>query len=297
MSARSYKWCFTINNWNNEHVQRLQSLQYRYLVYGREHGPINGTPHLQGFVILQAPRRLSTLRAEVGGGHWEIARSEPQAASNYCKKDGDFDEFGTLPSGQGKRKDIDRIIEWLDEFIADNGRAPTVREIAQHQPIAMLRYRNFHALATARAPEPSLAVVGDPTDWQSELLQYVDDPASDRSIRFYVDEEGGKGKSWIQDRMFSEMPERVQLLSVGKIADIAYSIETDKDIFLFNVGRDCMQYVQYSILEALKDRRIYSSKYESRMKILQNRPHVIVFSNEMPDMSKLTLDRYDIKEL
>jgi len=293
-SARSRRWCFTINNWNDEHIQRLLELQYVFLIYGRELAPTTGTPHLQGYVVLSDPGRLSTLRTFVGGGHWSITRSDSREAAAYCRKDGDFDQHGAEPPGRGKRKDIDRIIEWLDEFIADNGRAPTQREIAVHQPIAMLRYRNFHELAQLRAPPITLVTDGEPNEWQSELIQYLDDEADPRKIRFYIDEDGGKGKTWFQDYCFSEWPDRTQLLSVGKIADLACAIESDKDIFLFNIGRDCMQYLQYPILESLKDRKIFSPKYQSRMKLLDKRPHVIVFCNEQPDLTKLTGDRYEL---
>lgn len=297
-SARSRRWCFTINNWTPEHVLALGQLNVVYLVYGREVGGNTGTPHLQGYVILPNPRGMSGLRAEIGGGHWEITQSDDPAPADYCKKDGDFDERGAPPVGQGKRTDIDRILGWLDTFIADNGRSPTQREIALLQPKAMLRYRNFYELACLRAPPTTLVSDGNPNEWQSELVQYLDEePAHPRQIRFYVDEDGGKGKSWVQDYCFSEWPDRVLLMSVGKIADLASTVETDKDIFLFNVGRDCMQYLQYPILEALKDRKVFSPKYQSRMKILDKRPHVIVFCNEQPDMSKLTADRYEIINL
>jgi len=296
MSVRSRRWCFTINNWTPQHVDNLQLLGYKYLVYGREVGEL-GTPHLQGYVTFANPRRLSTLRITAGGGHWEIAIKDDPIPGDYCKKDGDFDEFGEPPPGQGKRKDIDRIMSWLDNFIADNRRSPTQREIALYQPIAMLRYRNFYELAVLRAPPIALVSDGQPNEWQLELMQELDEDPDDRSIKFYVDEEGGKGKSWFQDHAYSEWPDRVQLMSVGKIADLACSIETDKDIFLFNVGRDCMQYLQYPILESLKDRKVFSPKYQSRMKILEKRPHVIVFCNEAPDMTKLTQDRYNIVNL
>jgi len=44
----------------------------------------------------------------------------------------------------------------------------------------------------------------------------------------------------------------------------------------------------------LKDRFVFSPKYDSKTKWLSNQPHVVVFMNEHPDMTKLSHDRYRI---
>ena len=89
-------WCFTINNptapiqWNEATMS--------YLVYGKEVGK-EGTPHHQGFVIFKKQKRLSNMKDINGQAHWEIksSKSTYKQASDYCKKDGDFVEYGTLP--------------------------------------------------------------------------------------------------------------------------------------------------------------------------------------------------------
>jgi len=74
-------------------------------------------------------------------------------------------------------------------------------------------------------------------------------------------------------------------------------VDVRSRIFLVNVPRGQMEYLNYGVLEMLKDRMVLSPKYESSMKILLNCPHVIVFCNEDPDMSKMSADRYVIHEL
>lgn len=78
---------------------------------------------------------------------------------------------------------------------------------------------------------------------------------------------------------------------------MAHMISPSKSVFLINVPRTQMEFLQYSILEMLKDRMVSSPKYNSRMKVLEQVPHVVVFSNEAPDLAKMTMDRYDVREI
>ena len=54
------------------------------------------------------------------------------------------------------------------------------------------------------------------------------------------------------------------------------------------------EYLQYDFLEEVKNGLVFSSKYESRMKIL-DKCHVVVLLNEDPDATKLSVDRYDVR--
>jgi hypothetical protein len=143
----------------------------------------------------------------------------------------------------------------------------------------------------------------DPVDvtlkpWQTDLeATLTPDCVDDRTINFYVDSDGGAGKTWFQRYMTSKFPDRVQLMAPGRFADMAYAVDASKDIFLFNLHRGVGTIFQYQILEALKDRLVFSSKYMPEMKTLFKVPHVVVFTNEEPDMTKLSEDRYNIINL
>ena len=303
MMAGSRRWCFTLNNYSSDEVNFLRELAEQeicnYLVYGYELGE-SRTPHLQGYVCFSSPCRLERAKRLLGQRcHLESARGSPQQASDYCKKEGDFEEFGTLPQPQGKRNDLDAIIEWLDEFIALEGRAPTEREVAQLQPAAFLKYRDFMRLAQLRAPDPVLRE-GECRPWQVDLESVLEHPCDDeRIVQFFVDENGGSGKTWFQQYFFSKHPDRVQLLQPGKYVDMAYTIDPSKDVFLINVPRGSMESfsLNFRILESLKDRMVFSPKYQPQMKILSTVPHVVVFSNEDPPRDRLSRDRYRVHNL
>lgn len=119
----------------------------------------------------------------------------------------------------------------------------------------------------------------------------------DRTILFYVDPEGNKGKSWICRYLLQTKPERVQLLGVGRVTDIAYMVDAECDIFLIDCERSASQFLQYRVLEQIKNRLVTSTKYLANIKVLRKKAHVVVFMNEQPDMNALSQDRYFVTDL
>lgn len=302
---QSTRWVFTINNPTQQDSDRLQNLcddlrsaGITYLVWGREVGD-NGTPHYQGFVVFRSRKRLGGVRTVLGErGHYEIARGTAAEASDYCKKDGDFTEAGTLPrSGRERQPTVADFSEWVRSFDELNHRHPSERECAQQFPQLYLRY-GTRLLVLVEHLLPPIGLVDTPlNDWQERLHTDLLQEADDRSVRFFVDENGGMGKSYFCRWMLTRYSDNVQVLSVGKRDDLAHAIDVSKRIFLFNMPRGSMELLQYGLIESMKDRIVFSPKYNSTTKILRWKVHVVVFCNERPDMTKMTMDRYVIEEL
>jgi hypothetical protein len=128
----SKHWVFTLNNYSEEDVQNLRGLCERgtlsYLVFGRETAN-TGTKHLQGYAVFERRMQLRAARRLIGEAHLEKKQGTPKQASDYCKKDGDFEEYGTLPAGQGSRTDLREAIDKakqgtsLRELIEEHGDA------------------------------------------------------------------------------------------------------------------------------------------------------------------------------
>jgi len=301
--SRGKAWCFTLNNYTDAEYRRIiewgAGSQCEYLVVGRERGA-SGTPHLQGYVVLDVRKRMQQVKEALGNRvHLELARGTAAQNREYCTKENDFSECGTLPVvSQGKRTDLDRFKSWVLDYVADNGRRPSEREIALEHSSLWLRYQpRLMSLLDFLCPPQNL-VDGDLRPWQLELFEELKEPCTDdRSIVFYYDIDGGKGKSWFCRYCFSKLERRVQLLSVAKRDDLAHAIDPTCDIFLINVPRLQMEYLRYEILESLKDRTVFSPKYQSGMKILAQTPHVVVFANEAPVESQMTADRYVIRTI
>lgn len=298
MGSKNRRWVFTLNNYTAEDELKIsdfcESDRCVYGIVGREVGE-GGTPHLQGFLILSSPQRLSFLRTNVSGrAHYEVARGTSQEASDYCEKDNDFSTYGTLPDNQGGRTDIDRFKEWVTNAES----RPSQREIAREFPGLFLRYPRLVELVEHLRPQPDLVGPDEQLrDWQINLNNMLVEDPDDRTINFIVDEAGGQGKSWFVRYMLSKQPDLVQVLSIGKRDDIAYAIDDTKSIFLFDIPRRSMEFFQYSIVEKLKDRLVFSAKYASKIKILEEQVHVCVFCNERPDMYAMTGDRYNIIDI
>lgn len=114
--SRSY--LVTINNYSEEEhdsfYQYFEEKNLVYLVLGREKAPTTGTPHIHVYMYHTNPVCFNPLKKRYPRARIDRCNGTPLQCSVYCKKDGDYDEYGICPE-QGKRTDIDHIREVLEE--------------------------------------------------------------------------------------------------------------------------------------------------------------------------------------
>lgn len=287
------RWCFTHNNYEDEDVEIWKAFQCKYLVFGYEVAS-TGTRHLQGFIVFDRSKRGSVLLRQFVDGRKPYicpARGTNAQAAAYCKKEGNFFEAGEVPPEERSRTDLRGYLDELIEYQVGRGRPITDQECCRLNPELSLRYPRLGSVVRAQFEPPALEEV-ELKEWQTALESKLDAEPDGRSVMFLVDPEGNNGKSWFQRFYYLKNPARVQLLQVSKSENIAHALDTSKTCFLFNVERGGMEYLSYNILERLKDRMVFSGKYNSEMKTWYSNVHVVVFCNEQPDYTKMTFDRY-----
>lgn len=137
-------------------------------------------------------------------------------------------------------------------------------------------------------------------DWQQDCKELITGPVHDRHIYWYTDKTGGTGKSTFCKYM--AFHHKVVPLSFGSASDLlnlAFKTK-NKECFIFDLSRTKSKKTSlddvYAAIESIKNGLIVNTKYDTGF-VLFDRPHVVVFSNYSPDMSKLSMDRWQITDI
>lgn len=108
---------FTLRN-----VEEVRSFpiveESTYFVAGEEYTSTHGKKHWQMYMRFPHLVTRGEIMGAFPGCHAEIPRRGPQECAAYCKKDGTFQEFGTLPSKRKYTKKTDLIVSEADASIA-----------------------------------------------------------------------------------------------------------------------------------------------------------------------------------
>lgn len=160
---RGKNWCFTLNNFTLEDLAQVYQarLSCTYLVVGQEKGE-SGTPHLQGYISFETRKTLTAVKQLLSTrAHLEVARGKADQNRTYCIKEGNYAEFGAMPSGQGSRADLDAIKASIDA----GGTLNDVREICYS---SYLRYQkaikqDIERMVQPRTSPPEVLIYWGPT--------------------------------------------------------------------------------------------------------------------------------------
>lgn len=135
--------------------------------------------------------------------------------------------------------------------------------------------------------------------WQQQIIDIIQGEVDDRLVYWIYDKEGCNGKTVFSKYLYAKM--EAIIATAGGNKDIACLLSivkgngrdlNEKTTFVFNFPRST-EGISYKAIESVKDGLITSVKYESSTLVF-NCPHVICFSNELPNMAKLSADRWRI---
>lgn len=137
--------------------------------------------------------------------------------------------------------------------------------------------------------------------WQVSLKEILMEEPDDRTIHWIYDEGGNSGKSVFTRWVLTRTPAKAIAITGGAQKDLAYAIvkyieveEEDPTVLLLDCPRASEGRVSYRFLEEIKNGMFTSVKYESTTVTLHKEVHVVVFANSMPDLAKMSSDRWKV---
>jgi len=225
--------------------------------------------------------------------HLEVAKGSPSQNKDYCSKpegreSGPF-EFGEMKGGSGTRNDISDFVDRVKSGTI------TEKEIVEEYGNIVAKYPRFVDRVQRLYAEPTREVFVARPGWQLDLCLVLNGPVDKRKVIWYWEHSGNVGKSYFALNFSIGSGGFGYVVTGGRHADIFYAYRNEPIVF-FDWARDQEESFPYRVVEAFKNGYFLNTKYESVARRFSV-PHVVVFSNFPPDRSKLSIDRWEIKEI
>jgi len=198
--SRRRCWVFTLNNYTDEEELHFQTFgedevraQYSiaYIIWGKEIAT-TGTLHFQGYVRFTKPIRFQTVKSILSNRIYLAgAREKPIVNQRYCRKQGDYQEFGDVGTDQGARNDYAAFVEDARE----NGGVSFDDQLTNHPRLSVqngdwIQRVNAHVRPLPQVDSYSLY------NWQALLYHQLQGPVDGRRIFCVKEPHGNCGKSW-----------------------------------------------------------------------------------------------------
>lgn len=257
-AKQSRNWCATIYGENMEElvpkVQAFAEAHCKQYAFQQEVCPTTNKPHLQCVFVFAAPKVFSTVKNKLN--------------------------FGVPPHIETCKRLKESLMYCTKHDTRVAG--PWTKGV----------------LPSQMAPEP----IEDPLQgqapfhWQEQVLHLIQQKPHPRKIYWIHEPTGQTGKTSLAKHICLKYP-ALYVSGAGKdiLCGVQRCIElkfTPK-VVLFDIPRCSQGHVSYASIEQVKNGIFFSGKYESTQ-VLFNVPHVIILSNEPPDTSMLSQDRWSI---
>lgn len=174
MSRPVRRFCFTLNNYTDDDVEKCKRFlqeNAKYGIFGLEVAPSTGTKHIQGFCNCKKPIRFGAIKAKINNAlHIEKANGTDEQNKQYCSKGDNVFETGT-PSKQGNRTDLQSLVDTIQNGERD------LAAIAIKHPTSFIRYhRGIRTYLDIAFPV-------SPRNFKTEVYYYWGPPGSGKSRR------------------------------------------------------------------------------------------------------------------
>lgn len=289
--VRTRGYCLTINNYTQDDEDRLRRVideQCTYGIYGKEIGEQCATPHLQSYIQFVKKVDFNKVKKLFPTAHIELAKGTAKQNRTYCSKEGKVYEKGQIVESGDKFK---QIVDYIDTTPS-----VTYTQLLRLYPAICARYKDYvqDLLDSKQQAQIKKTAIEQPYPWQSTMItELTTTEPHDRHIIWIYDKKGNNGKTHLAKYLVDN--HNAFYTNGGKHADILYAYK-GQPIVILDYPRDSEEYVSYGMIEQLKNGIFFSPKYESQMKRF-NTPHVVVMANFKPDTTKMSRDRWDIREV
>lgn len=295
MSNRFRNCMITVNNPPDNYDKNFENPFVVFAVWQYERGD-SGTLHIQAYAELSKQMRLKAVSEIFPNAHIEKRMGTQAQAIEYCTK-AETRERGPFKIGETKlnHRQSNSFISLLErlkkgETLSDLYETDPEPTIKSHDKLKLAQ--QFEEMKQSRETLSEKFETPVLREWQYVCVKKLE-TQDDRHILFVVDRKGNNGKSWLCD--YIEHTYGGVIFSNAKTSDIAYAYHGEPYV-CFDFSRTLEGRINYSIIEQIKNGRIFSTKYKSKSKRFQP-PKIVCMMNFSPDMLAFSADRYDILEL
>lgn len=298
MGSPRRNWCFTINEsrevdelfpeafdtYVNEDSQFKKDV--KACVWQWEIAPETNRRHIQGYVELNKPMRISGLKAlfRCPTMHCEARRGTRQQAREYCRKAesragpeaGPFEcgDFGIEERARTDLNEARLAIQRHASWSAVVNDPEIANEVARYRGWAREVYEN----RPVEVPAPEIIL----RTWQQELIGMLDEPVQKRRIIWIWSTESGTGKT----TMFDYCSALYNILPGGDYQNTLYAYD-GQGVIWFDLSRhQTHEHIPYHALEKFSNQTLHlSTKYVTCKKYVS--AHIVVTANIAPDETRL----------
>ena len=307
-----------------------------YICYQKEKEETTELIHLQGVLQLTKKNRMSALKKLLENDtiHLEPAK-DWAAALEYCINErgriGDPITYGYVVSSKGKisngmiakkancsvtdlmyQDKGQRILSMSNLLTESDAQHDTELEILEHMPCSAYELETAKRIAKLRRHKLNIEESRKETEnhqlyeWQQQLEDELQEHPSERRVIVYVDNKGNRGKTYFKHHYFAKYPNTAAFYEDGKSGDIKQGLSSlgyEPRVIFCDLSRqvfdedkwekDC---INYKLIESLKNGAFMSTKYKPEMVYWRRKPHFVIFTNQHLDYTKLSFDRWVVRE-
>ena len=296
-----------INDEYEQAINTIDKTKIKALTYQGEVTPDTNRQHIQMFAEFKEKQSLKSIKKIFKNDTIHITAQiygDLPACREYCTADSKkpkivFNEskvYGTIKKA-GTRTDLKSVLDKMHEGIspleqATNDEATAKLYIQYHRGLENINeyIQNKHQKERIIEELKTIKL----RQFQTDIHTLIQNKPDDRKIHWYYESIGNTGKSHITKYLTANY--NAIMFNTGKQGDILHSYN-NQPIVIFDLPRTLEQNESiYTTMEVLKNGHYFSPKYNSKS-VLTEIPHIIVFSNFLPDITKLSPDRWNIQQI